>query len=129
VDGKTNVVSPSEAKSGNWGGLDTRHGLCDCPCKQQTSFYVESGEICWPQTEALRTRARDPQALERWTALMPGIDDKLEALGWNAEDIKWQMLGFELSVGYTPIDMEVAKYLATTLDLGIVDLDTFSPLR
>lgn len=127
MDGKTNLVLPSEGVQGNWGGQETRYGLCDCPCKGPTSYYVD-GEICWPQTEALRIRAREPRAVDAWTMLMPGIDAKIEAQGWSATDIKWQMLGFEMSVGYTPIDMEVSRYLATTLKLGIVDLDTFVQL-
>lgn len=128
MDGKTNLVLPSEGVQGNWGGQETRYGFCDCPCKGPTSYYVD-GEICWPQTEALRIRARAPEALGIWSQLMPGLESKLETLGWNVEDVMWQMLGFEQSDGYTIVDMAVAAYLAATLDLGVVEVDVFSQLQ
>lgn len=124
-----NVKLPSRGSPGKWGEAETEFGFCDCPCGQPTSYFKGTKDICWPQTEALRIRALFPGVKGLWLENQPGLVEKLETLGWNANEVIWQIIGLEMSAGFNENDLAVAVFLGKQLGLIVVEVEALRPLR
>ena len=96
---------PTEDENGEFDGRETRLGVCDCPCNQPTSYYVDDGEWCIEQTTALRAEAKGVTPDEYLEAQLMGPDllDVLLAMammdGDNMPEFGMGIIGIEVVVG------------------------------